>query len=264
MSALAEMYVQGASTRKVKAITEELCGHTFSASTISRINASLDGMLRRFAARRLDEAYPYLILDARSEKVRLDGVIQSQAVFVAIGINGDDRRQVLGVELSNRESRSSWATFVTGLKARGLHGVEFVFSDDHAGLTRAVAEPLPEAVWQRCYVHFLRNALDYPPARPTTIAVRSCGGSTTAATSRRRSRDLQAWPQRWEQRDPQLTDWVEAQTGKTLNFYRLPRQRHKHLTSTNLLDRLNEPGRSQRPRVWQSGGAPRKRTKVSK
>ena len=85
MSALAEMYVQGVSTRKVKAITEELCGHTFSASTISRINASLDGMLRRFAERRLDEAYPYLILDARYEKVRLDGVIQSQAVFVAIG-----------------------------------------------------------------------------------------------------------------------------------------------------------------------------------
>ena len=173
------MYVQGVSTRTVKAITEELCGHTFSASTISRINASLDGMLRRFAERRLDEAYPYLILDARYEKVRLDGVIQSQAVFVAIGIDGDDRRHVLGVELSNRESRSSWATFVTGLKARGLHGVEFVVSDDHAGLTRAVAEPLPEAVWQRCYVHFLPNALDYPPARPTTIAVRSCGGSTT-------------------------------------------------------------------------------------
>ena len=84
VSALAEMYVQGVSTRKVKVITEELCGHTFSASTISRINKSLDGLLRRFAQRRLDEAYPYLILDARYEKVRLDGVIQSQAVFIAI------------------------------------------------------------------------------------------------------------------------------------------------------------------------------------
>ena len=108
VSALAEMYVQGVSTRKVKAITEELCGHTFSASTVSRINKSLDGLLRRFAQRRLDEAYPYLILDARYEKVRLDGVIQSQAVFIAIGINAEGRRQILGVELSNRESRSSW------------------------------------------------------------------------------------------------------------------------------------------------------------
>ena len=154
VSALAEMYVQGVSTRKVKAVTEELCGHTFSASTVSRINKSLDGLLRRFAQRRLDEAYPYLILDARYEKVRLDGVIQSQAVFIAIGINGEGRRQILGVELSNRESRSSWTTFVTSLKTRGLHGVEFVVSDDHAGLKRAVRELLPEAVWQRCYVHF--------------------------------------------------------------------------------------------------------------
>ena len=108
---------------------------------------------------------PYLVLDARYEKVRLDGVIQSQAVLVAIGINWDGRRCVLGVELSNRESRSSWTNFVTGLKARGLHGVEFVVSDDHAGLKRAVAELLPEAVWQRCYVHFLRNALDYLPRK---------------------------------------------------------------------------------------------------
>ena len=165
VSALAEMYVQGVSTRKVKAVTEELCGHTFSASTVSRINKSLDGLLRRFAQRRLDEAYPYLILDARYEKVRLDGVIQSQAVFIAIGINGEGRRQILGVELSNRESRSSWTTFVTSLKTRGLHGVEFVVSDDHAELKRAVRELLPEAVWQRCYVHFLRNALDYLPRK---------------------------------------------------------------------------------------------------
>ena len=91
------MCVQGVSTRKVKARTEELCGHTFSASTISRINKSLDGLLRRFAQRRLDEAYPYLILDARYEKVRLDGVIQSQAVLIAIEINGEGRRQIRGV-----------------------------------------------------------------------------------------------------------------------------------------------------------------------
>ena len=240
VSALAEMSVQGVSTRKVKAITEELCGHTFSASTISRINASLDGMLRRVAERRLDEAYPYLILDARYEKVRLDGVIQSQAVFVAIGINGDGRRQVLGVELSNRESRSSWATFVTGLKARGLHGVEFVVSDDHAGLKRAVAELLPEAVWQRCYVHFLRNALDYLPRKADDDCRQELRWLYDRRDLKEAQQDLQAWLQRWAQRHPRLTDWVEAQIGETLNVYRLPRWHHKHLKSTNLLERLNE------------------------
>ena len=165
VSALVEMYVQGVSTRKVKAITEELCGHSFAASTISAINKTLDEGLTKFAQRRLTEAYPYLILDARYEKVRDDGVIQSQAVLIAIGINWEGQRQVLGVELANRESQSTWRDFLVALKQRGLTGVELAVSDDHAGLRKAIAEILPEAAWQRCYVHFLRNALDYLPRK---------------------------------------------------------------------------------------------------
>jgi putative transposase len=108
VAALSEMYVQGVSTRKVKAVTEELCGHEFSASTISRINQSLDEELEKFAKRKLEDAYPYLILDARYEKVREDGVIRSQAVLIAIGVDWEGRRNVLAVELANRESLSSW------------------------------------------------------------------------------------------------------------------------------------------------------------
>src|SRR5258708_8775220 len=165
VAALAEMYVQGVSTRKVKAITEELCGHSFSASAISDATARLDGMLTAFAERRLSEAYPYLILDARYERIRDAGAVQSQAVLVAIGVDWEGRRQVLGIELANRESRSSWRDFLTGLKARGLFGVEFVVSDNHEGLKAAIRETLPEAGWQRCYVHFLPNALDYVPRK---------------------------------------------------------------------------------------------------
>src|ERR1700740_1418539 len=108
VAALAEMYVQGGSTRKVKAITEERCGHSFSASAISAMNQRLDAGLAQFASRPLAEAFPYLILDARYERVRGAGVIVSQAVLIAIGIDWDGRRQVLAVELANRESRSSW------------------------------------------------------------------------------------------------------------------------------------------------------------
>ena len=150
VSALAEMYVQGVSTRKVKAITEELCGHTFSASTVSRINKSLDALLRRFAQRRLAESYPYLILDARYEKVRY---LPRKA--------DDDCRQELRWLYDRR---------------------------------------------------ILKEA----------------------------QQDLQAWLKRWERRYPKLTDWVEAHIGETLNVYRLPRQHHKHLKSTNMLERLNE------------------------
>jgi transposase-like protein len=183
LAALAEMYVQGVSTRKVKAITEELVGHSFSASSISAIVKKLDGELLRFARRRLEEPFPYLILDARYKKVRVDHVIQSQAVLVAVGIDWEGRRQILGVELANRESRSSWRDFLTGLKERGLHGVEFLVSDNHDGLKKAIRECLPETAWQRCYVHFLRNAIDHLPRKRDE---RSLAGSTSAATSRRR------------------------------------------------------------------------------
>ena len=185
VGALAEMYVQGVSTRKVKAVTETLCGHGFSASTISAMNRSLDAALTAFAERQLSEPYPYLILDARYERVREGGVIASQAVLLAVAVDGEGRRQVLAVELANRESRSSWRDFLLGVKQRGLFGVEFVVSDDHEGLKAAIREVLPGAVWQRCYVHFLRNALDYVPRKSLprrrpgsmTTACKSCAGS---------------------------------------------------------------------------------------
>jgi transposase-like protein len=240
VSALAEMYVQGVSTRKVKAVTEELCGYAFSASTISQINKGLDAALARFAHRPLEEAYPYLILDARYEKVRLDGVIRSQAVLIAIGINWEGRRQVLAVELANRESATSWKDFVRRLKERGLTGVEFVVSDDHEGLKKAVSELLPQAAWQRCYVHFLRNALDYLPRRADDDCLQELRWIYDRRNLKEAQADLVAWLQRWQARYPRLTDWAEQAIGETLTFYMLPRQHHKHLKITNLLERLNE------------------------
>lgn len=240
VSALAEMYIQGVSTRKVKAITEELCGHAFSASAISAVNKTLDESLERFAKRPLEEDYPYLVLDARYEKVRQDGVIRSQAVQIAIGINDEGRRQVLAVELANRESQTSWRDVLLELKSRGLRGVEFVVSDDHAGLKRAIAEVIPEAVWQRCYVHFLRNALDHLPRK----AVDDCRQELRWLYDRRdlseAQKDLTQWLERWGTRYPKLCEWVEENIGETFSFYRLPLQHHKHLKSTNMLERFNE------------------------
>ena len=240
VGALAEMYIQGVSTRKVKAITEELCGHEFSASSISRINQSLDEELEKFAKRQLEEAYPYLILDARYEKVREEGVIRSRAVLVAIGINEDGRRCILAVELANRESESSWKDFIGQLRQRGLRGVEFVVSDDHAGLRKAIAESLPEAVWQRCYVHFLRNALDYLPRKADDDCLMELRWMYDRHHIDEARRDLAAWLQKWGQRYQRLCDWVEGNIEQTFSFYRLPQQHHKHLKSSNMLERLNE------------------------
>ena len=240
VSSLAEMYVQGVSTRKVKAITEELCGHAFSASSISRINQSLDEELKKFATRKLEEEYPYLILDARYEKVREDGVIRSHAVMVAIGINWDGRRSILAVELANRESTTSWRDFLVGMKERGLSGVGFVVTDDHAGLKKAIAELLPEAIWQRCYVHFLRNALDYLPRKADDDCLQELRWIYDRRDLDEARRDLGAWLQKWQQKYPKLCNWVEENIEQTLSFYKLPRPHHKHLKSTNMLERLNE------------------------
>lgn len=240
VTTLAEMYVQGVSTRKVKAVTEELCGHAFSASVVSSINAKLDEDLERFASRPLEEAYPYLVLDARYEKVREDGVIRSRAVLVAIGINWEGRRCVLGVELANRESASSWKEFLLGLKERGLSGVELVVSDDHPGLRRAAMEMLPEACWQRCYVHFLRNTLDHLPRRGDDDCLQELRWLYDRRTLEEARRDLAAWLVRWQGKYPKLCEWVEANIEETFTFYRLPLQHHKHLKSTNMLERQNE------------------------
>lgn len=240
VAALAEMYVQGVSTRKVKAITEELCGHAFSASAISEINKKLDGELAAFAGRRLEEAYPYLIVDARYEKVREAGVIASQAVLIAIGVDLEGRRNVLGVELANRESGSSWKAFLASLKSRGLQGVEFVVSDNHEGLKRAIREVLPEAAWQRCYVHFLRNALDYVPRKVDDDCLQELRWFYDRRDLSEVRQDLARWLAKWQGKYPKLCDWVEDNVEETLTYYRLPRQHHKHMKSTNMLERLNQ------------------------
>jgi transposase-like protein len=240
VTALAEMYVQGVSTREVKAITEELCGHSFSASTMSSINKRLDAALDRFANRRLEEDYPYLILDARYEKVREDGVIVHRAVLIAIGINWEGQRHVLAVELANRESQSSWKDFLIRLKERGLSGVEFVVSDDHAGLKKAIREVLTEAAWQRCYAHFLCNALDYLPRKADDDCLQELRWIYDRRDIQEAQRDLAAWISKWQGKYPKLVDWVETNIGETLTVYRLPRAHHKHMKSTNMLEWLNE------------------------
>jgi putative transposase len=240
VSTLVEMYIQGVSTRKVTKIVEELCGHSLSATTISNLTKRLDEELRQFAQRPLQEPYPYLILDARYEKVRDNGVVSSRAVLIAVGINWDGRRCILGVELANRESGTSWRDFVLQLKQRGLAGVEFVVSDDHAGLKQAIFELLPEAAWQRCYVHFLRNAVDHLPRKRDDDCRTELGWIYDRRDLEEARGDLAAWLNKWQGKYPKLCDWVEDNIEETFAFYRLPRAHHKHMKSTNMLERLNQ------------------------
>lgn len=240
MDSLVEMYIQGVATRKVKEVTETLCGHEFSSSSVSRVTARLDEDLSKFFERRLEEPYPYLVLDARYERVREEGVVRSRAVLVALGINEDGRRCVLGVELANRESANSWREFLLRLRERGLHGVEYVVSDDHPGLRRSVPEVFPESVWQRCYVHFLRNALDHLPRKADDDCMTELRWLYDRRSLEEARRDLGGWLSKWQGRYPKLCAWVEENIEETFTFYRLPPPHHKHMKSTNMLERLNE------------------------
>src|SRR6185437_176599 len=184
-------------------------GHEFSSATISRIVQRLDEELERFAGRRLEEPYPYPILDARYEKVREDGAVRSQAVLVAIGINWEGRRNVLAVELAHRESLSSWRELLVSLR-------------------------------QRCYVHFLRNALDYLPRKADDDCLQELRWIYDRRDAQEARRDLAAWLLKWGKRYAKLCAWVEENIEETFSFYRLPRQHHKNLKSTNMLERLME------------------------
>jgi transposase-like protein len=154
---------------------------------------------------------------------------------------------VLAIELANRESRSSWRDFLLGLEMRGLHGVEFVVADDHAGLRAALREALLEAAYQRCYVDFLRNALDYVPRRVDDDCLQELRWLYDRRDLAEARRDLAAWLVKWSAKYPKLTGWVEENIEETLSFYRLPRQHHKHLKSTNMLERLNEGDQAPHP-----------------
>jgi len=144
------------------------------------------------------------------------------------------------VELANRESVSSWRDFLIVLKQRGLSGVELVVSDHHEGLRQSIAQILPEAVWQRCYVHFLRNALDHLPRKADDDCLKELRWLYDRRNLEEARRDLGVWLSKWQGKYPKLCNWVEETIEETLSFYRLPRRHHKHMKSTNMLERLNQ------------------------
>jgi len=165
IATMMEMVVQGVATRKVEKVTEELCGTRFSKSTVSELCKGLDSAVREFRYRKLEKNYPFVMADAMYIKVREDYRVRSKALLIAMGINADGRKEILGFDLCESETELGWGDFFAGLKQRGLQGVDLVISDSHAGLVRAIRSHFPNVAWQRCQFHFTRNILDKTPKR---------------------------------------------------------------------------------------------------
>lgn len=237
--ALAEMYVQGVSTRKVTTIVEQLCGSAVSSSQISRAAARLDEVLTAWRNRPLGEV-PYLFLDARYETVREDGQVRDLAILVAVGVTADGHRRVLGVSTSLGEQEVHWRTFLQGLVARGLGGVQLIISDDHPGLRAARQAVFGGIPWQRCQFHLQQNAQAYVPRKElqATLAaeIRTIFDAPDRATAEASLAKLVA---KYAKSAPRLADWLEKNIPEGLTVFSFPAAHRRKLRTVNLVERLN-------------------------
>jgi len=254
VAAMLQMYVEGVSTRKVTEITEALCGLEVSKSQVSALTQKLDAEIDEWRTRRLTEAYPYLIFDARYEKVRRGGAVVSQGVLVAIGISAAGYREALGSWVAESESEASWGKVFAELKQRGLSGVSYVVSDDHKGMVKAIERHFqgrgPQrqvfvagvegAVWQRCQVHFVRNALALCSRQQRPMVLRLMKAVTEAPTRESAKAALALAVAELEKKAPKVARLLEESGEEILGVYALPEGHRKRMRTTNMLERQNQ------------------------
>jgi transposase-like protein len=239
--AVAEMYVQGVSTRRVTQVMQQLCGCEVSSTQVSRAAALLDEELGQWRQRPLDVT-PYLVLDARYEKIRRGGCVVSCAVLIAVGIGEDGKRSVLGVSVSTSEAETHWRDFLDSLMTRGMKGVRHVTSDDHAGLKAALNARLPGVPWQRCQCHLQRNAQAHIPKVAMRAGVaRDLRDVFDAPDRIEADGRLQRYVAHYrDQGFTPLADWMEENVPESLTVFVLPPQHRRKLRTTNMLEGLNK------------------------
>jgi len=240
VAAMLQMYVEGVSTRKVTEITEALCGLEISKSQVSALTQKLDAEINEWRMRRLTEEYPYLIFDARYEKVRRGGSVVSQGVLVAIGVSKSGYREVLGCWVAESESEASWGAVFAELKERGLSGVSYVVSDDHKGMVKAIERHFQGAVWQRCQVHFVRNALSLCGQQQRPMVLRLMKAVTEAPTREAAKAALAVAVAELEKKAPKVARLLETSGEEILGVYALPEGHRKRMRTTNMLERQNQ------------------------
>jgi transposase-like protein len=238
--AIAEMYVQGVSTRRVTEITQQLCGLDVTSTDVSRAAAELDAQLTAWRERPLGRC-AYLVLDARYEKLRHGGAVRDCAVLVAMGVREEDgKRTLLGVSVSLSEAEVHWRAFLESLRKRGLEVTTLITSDDHAGLRAARRAVFPNVPWNRCQFHLQQNAQAYVPSvalRPQVARdLRSVFNASDRAEAEERLAKLVA---KYRKSAPKLAEWMETNVPEGLTVFALPEAHRRRLRTTNALERLN-------------------------
>jgi putative transposase len=238
--AIAEMYVQGVSTRKVTEVMRELCGLDVSSTQVSRATKLLDEELSRWRNRPLGEV-PYMFLDARYEKIRHGGSVVSCAVLMAFGVDESGHRTVLGVSVSLSEAEVHWRDFFAHLQGRGLSGVRLLISDDQAGMKAAREARFPGVPWQRCQFHLQQNAGHYVPRiemrREVAGDLRAIFESGDRLEAERRLRQA---VEKYAQRAPKLSTWMEANVAESFTVFAFPETHRRRLRTSNLMERISK------------------------
>lgn len=238
--ALAEMYIQGVSTRKVTRITEELCGFEISSTDVSRATKLLDEEVDLWRNRKLG-VIRYLVLDARYEKVRHGGSVIDCAVLVALGVGEDGKRIVLGTSVALSEAEVHWRGFISSLLDRGMRGVKMIVSDNHKGLKNALQASMPSVPWQRCQFHLQRNAQAYVPKVTMKSAVAALLRQIFTASDRADAdQKLKDFVKKYEKSAPRLAEWAEENIPEGLTVFDLPESHRKKMRTTNSIERLNK------------------------
>jgi transposase-like protein len=236
---LAEMYIQGVSTRKVAAITEQLCGHQVSSSQVSRATAQLDEVLQAWRQRALG-ACPYIYLDALYTPVRQDGQVRDAAILLAVGINEAGKRQILGVSVSLNEAEVHWRQFLQSLQQRGLRGVQLIISDAHTGLKAARQAVFGSVPWQRCHFHLQQNAHSYVTRQEQQAEVAADIRAIFNARTRSEAETLLAETvAKYAQTASKLATWLETAIPEGLTVFAFPEHHRRRLRTSNGLERLN-------------------------
>jgi transposase-like protein len=238
--ALQESYIQGVSTRRVKKITEQLCGTGFSKSLVSQLCQELDVDIEAWRNRGLTKRYPYLIIDARYEYIRDNGKVASKAVLIVKGISDSGHREILAVDVANTESEATWAELFRKLKERGVQGVLLVTSDEHKGLVAALRRHFQGAAWQRCQTHFQRNVRDLVPRSQQGAVADGLREVFNAPNLDKARSRLDELIESCRESYPKLADKLDEDIEQTLTCFQFPNAHRKKLRTTNGLERFNE------------------------
>jgi putative transposase len=238
--AIAEMYLQGVSTRRVREITEKLCGYEVSSSQVSRLTKELDEQFEQFRNRQLGEI-PYLVMDALYLKVRHNGCVIDMAILLAYGVNLEGKREILGASASLSEAEVHWREFLKHLQSRGMHGLRLIVSDNHVGMKNARMAVFPSVPWQRCQFHLSQNAQSYAPKKTmrsevaeTMKEIFNSPNLEMASEMKRRAIE------KYKTRAPEFANWLEENVEEGLAVYQIPKEHWRKLRTSNGIERVNK------------------------